>query len=141
MPRTSLLDASALVALILREPGWKTVDLIAESDLALTTPIALTETFEICRLKQTGISQDEIRKFLELKNVQVVPVVEEDALEAGYVYKKAADHNLKSKAKIQVSLADVVLLAVGKRLNAIVVFSDNAWELIDLPGIEIRPFR
>lgn len=141
MSHISLLDASALVALILREPGWKTVDSIAESGLALTTPIALAETFEICRLKKTGISQDEIRKFLELKNVQTVPVVDEDATEAGYIYKKAADHNSKSKAKIHVSLADVFLLAVGKRLNAIVVFSDNAWELIDLPGIEVRPFR
>lgn len=141
MPRTSLLDASALVTLILREPGWKTVDLIAESGLALTTPIALTETFEICRRKMTGISQDEIRKLLELKNVQVIPIEEEDAVEAGYIYKKAADHNLKNKAKVNVSLADVILLAVGKRLNAIVVFSDNAWELIDLPGVEIRPFR
>lgn len=141
MPRISLLDASALVALILREAGWKTVDLIAESGLALTTPIALAETFEICRLKKTGISQDEIRKLLELKNVQMVPVVAEDAADAGYIYKKAADHNSRSKAKVHVSLADVILLAVGKRLNAIVVFSDNAWELIDLPGIEIRPFR
>ena len=141
MSRISLLDASALVALILREPGWKTVDLIAESGQALTTPLALAETFEICRLKMTGISQDEIRKLLELKNVQVASVVGEDAAEAGYIYKKAADHNSKSKAKIHVSLADVILLAVGKRLNAIVIFSDNAWELIDLPGIEIRPFR
>jgi PIN domain nuclease of toxin-antitoxin system len=141
MSRISLLDASALVALILREPGWKTVDLIADSGLALTTPTALAETFEICRLKKTGISQDEIQNLLELKNVRLVPVVDEDATEAGYIYRKAADHNTRSKAKIQVSLADVILLAVGKRLNAIVIFSDNAWELLDLPGIEIRPFR
>ena len=141
MSRISLLDASALVALILREPGWKTIDAIAESGLALTTPIALAETFEICWQKKTGISQDEIRKLLDLKNLQIVPVVEEDGAEAGYIYKKAADHNSKSKVKIRVSLADVILLAVGKRLDAIVVFSDNAWELIDLPGIEIRPFR
>lgn len=141
MPRTSLLDASALVALILREPGWKTVDTITESGLALTTPIALTETFEICRQKNTGISQDEIRNLLSLKGLQITSVVEEDAIEAGYIYKKAAEHNSKSKKQIRVSLADVTLLAVGKRLEAIVVFSDNEWELIDLPGIEVRPFR
>ena len=141
MSHISLLDASALVALVLREPGWKTVDLIAESGQGLTTPMALAETFEICRIKNTGISQDEIRKLLELKSVRVVPVTDEDAVEAGYIYKKAAEHNSRSKAKIHVSLADVFLLAVGKRLNAIVVFSDNAWELIDLPGVEIRPFR
>lgn len=141
MPRISLLDASALVALILREPGWKTVDTITESGLALTTPIALTETFEICRQKNTGISQDEIRNLLSLKGLQIVPVVEEDAIEAGYIYRKAAEHNSKSKKQIRVSLADVILLAVGKRLEAVVVFSDNEWELIDLPGIEVRPFR
>jgi len=141
MPRTSLLDASALVALILREPGWKTVDTITESGLALTTPIALVETFEICRQKKTGISQDEIRNLLSLKGLQITPVVEEDAIEAGYIYKKAAEHNSKSKKQIRVSIADVTLLAVGKRLEAIVVFSDNEWELIDLPGIEVHPFR
>ena len=137
----SLLDASALLALILREPGWKVIDTIAESGLALTTPIALTETFEICRRKKTGISQDEIRTLLSLKNIQIVSVVEEDAAEAGYIYKKAAEHNLMSKRKIDVSLADVILLAVGKRLGTVVVFSDNEWELIDLPGIAVLPFR
>lgn len=141
MPRNSLLDASALVALILREHGWRTVDVIADSGLALTTPNALAETFEICRQKKTGISQDEIRQLLTLKNVQVVPLVEEDAVEAGFIYRKAAEHNSKSLTHIHISLADVTLLAVGKRINAVVVFSDNAWELIDLPGIEVRRFR
>lgn len=141
MSRIFLLDASALVALILREPGWKTIDTIAESGLALTTPIALVETFEICRRKKTGISQDEIRKLLNLKGIQIVSVEEEDAVEAGYIYKKAVEHNSRSQVQIRVSLADVTLLAVGKRLEAVVVFSDNAWELIDLPGIEVQPFR
>lgn len=141
MPNGSLLDASALIALILRAPGWKVIDAIAESGLALTTPIALAETLEICRQKQTGISRDEIRTLLNLKNIQVVTVIEEDAVEAGYIYMKAAEHNTKSKRQIRVSLADVMLIAVGKRLDALVVFSDNEWELIDLPGIKVLPFR
>lgn len=141
MPNGSLLDASALIALILREPGWKVVDAIAETGLALTTPIALIEVFEFCRRRKTGISQDEIRTLLELKSIRVVSVVVEDATEAGYIYKKAAEHNLNSKRKIRVSLADVMLLAVGKRLGAVVVYSDNEWELIDLPGISVLPFR
>lgn len=141
MPQESLLDASALLALILRESGWKVIDAIAESGLALTTPIALAETLEICRQKQTGISREEIRTLLSLKNIQVVTVIEEDAVEAGYIYKKAAEHNAKSKRQIYISLADVMLLAVGKRLDALVVFSDNEWELIELPGIKVLPFR
>ena len=141
MPQESLLDASALLALILRESGWKVIDAIAESGLALTTPIALAETLEICRQKQTGISREEIGTLLSLKNIQVVTVIEEDAVEAGYIYKKAAEHNAKSKRQIRVSLADVMLIAVGKRLDALVVFSDNEWELIDLPGIKVLPFR
>ena len=141
MPQESLLDASALLALILRESGWKIIDSIAEMGLALTTPIALAETLEICRQKQTGISQGEIRTLLSLKNIQVVSVIEEDAVEAGYIYQKAAEHNAKSKRQIHVSLADVMLLAVGKRLDALVVFSDNKWELIELPGIKVLPFR
>jgi PIN domain nuclease of toxin-antitoxin system len=141
MPHESLLDASALVALILREPGWKVVDAITESGLALSTPIALTETFEICRRKKTGISQDEVRTLLSLKNIQIISVVEEDAIEAGYIYKKVKEYNLKSKRQIRASLADVMLLAVGKRLGTVVVFSDNEWELIDLPGIKVLPFR
>ena len=141
MPQESLLDASALLALIFRESGWKVIDAIAEMGLALTTPIALAETLEICRRKKTGISQDEIRTLLGLKNIQVVSVIEDDAVEAGYIYKKASEHNLSSKRKIHISLADVMLLAVGKRLDALVVFSDNEWELIDLPGIKVLPFR
>lgn len=141
MPQDSLFDASALLALIFRESGWKVIDAIAETGMALTTPLALAESFEICRRKKTGISQDEVRTLLSLKNIQIISVVEEDAVEAGYIYKKAAEHNAKSKRKIHVSLADVMLLAVGKRLDALVVFSDNEWELIDLPGIKVLPFR
>jgi PIN domain nuclease of toxin-antitoxin system len=76
-----------------------------------------------------------------LKNIQIISVVEEDAIEAGYIYKKVKEYNLKSKRQIRASLADVMLLAVGKRLGTIVVFSDNEWELIDLPGIKVLPFR
>jgi len=141
MPRNALLDASALVALILQEKGWRIVDAVVETRMALTTPNALAETFEICRRKNTGISQDEILQLLNLKYVQVVSLIEEDAVEAGYIYKKAADHNSISQEQISISLADVTLLAVGKRLGAVVVFSDHSWELIDLPGIEIRSFR
>ncbi len=141
MPRGTLLDASALIALILRERGWKTIDALGQTGLAMTTSNALLETFEVCRMKNTGLSQSEILSLLTLKEINVVSVEEADAVEGGFIYRKAAEHNQKGGAHVSVSLGDVTLLAVGKRLDAIIVFSDNEWELIDLPGIEIKPFR
>lgn len=141
MVRNTLLDASALIALILRERGWKVIDSLAETGMAMTTSIALLETFEVCRLKKTGLTQDEIRSLIILKGISIVSVEEEDAIEGGFIYRIVSEHNEKGGIRVQVSLGDVSLLAAGKRLEAVVVFSDNQWELIDLPGIEISPFR
>jgi PIN domain nuclease of toxin-antitoxin system len=141
MPVATLLDASALVALVRKEKGWQTLDAITNTGLSTTTPNALAETLQILRLKNTGISSTEVVDLLKLKGVQVIPMIEEDGIEAAYLYKIVDDHNAKGKIKVNISLGDVTLLAVGKRLQSIVVFSDHAWELLILPGITLKPFR
>ena len=141
MPVYNLLDDTALVALIRRERGWEALDAITNSGSSKTTPNALAEALQILRLKKTGISSAEAVEFLKLKEIRVIPIIEDDGIEAAYIYKKVDEHNSRSKLKVNVSLGDVTLLAVGKRLQSIVVFSDHAWELLNLPSISLMPFR
>ena len=141
MTAQTLLDASALVALVRKEKGWQVLDAITDTGLSATTPNALAEALQVLRLGKTGISSSEIVELLKLKGVQVEPMIEDDGIEAACLYKEVDEHNAKSKISVSLSLGDVTLLAVGKRLECIVVFSDHTWELLNLPGIRLMPFR
>lgn len=133
-----VLDASALVALLRREKGWQAVEKIIESGNAVTSPTGLAETFDICRNKKSGMSHTEIWESLSLIGLRVEPLVEEDAIEIAFILEQAdsANKNLGS-----LSLGDAVCLALGRRLEAVVVASDSFWEILDIPGIKVIPFR
>ena len=141
MTAQTLLDASALVALVRKEKGWQVLDAIIDMGLSSTTPNALAEALQVLRLRKTGITSSEIVELLKLKGVQVEPLIEDDGIEAAYLYKIVDEYSAKSKITMSLSLGDVTLLAVGKRLECIVVFSDHAWALLNLPGIRLMPFR
>jgi PIN domain nuclease of toxin-antitoxin system len=110
--RQVVLDASALVALIRKERGWQTISTILDSGTAVTTPAGLAGTLDICRRRGVGRTRNELCEFLALLGLGIDP-----------------------------SIGDAACLSVGRRLNAIVVFSDNAWNSLVLSGIEILPYR
>jgi ribonuclease VapC len=139
--RQVVLDASALVALVRREKGWQAILSILGTGTAVTTPTGLAETLDTCRRRGAGISRTEICEFLELLGLGVEPLIAEDAVEIAFIMERAASRKKSNSFGGDLSLGDAARLSVGRRLNAIVVFSDNAWESLDLSGIEILPFR
>lgn len=141
MTAQTLLDAYALIALVRKEKVWQVLDAITDMGLSSTTPNALAEALQVLRLRKTGLTSSEIVELLKLKGVQVEPLIEDDGIKAAYLCKIVDEHNAKNKISVNLSLGDVTLLAVGKRLECIVVFSDHAWELLNLPGIRLKPFR
>jgi ribonuclease VapC len=139
--RQVVLDASALVALIRKERGWQTISTILASGAAVTTPTGLAETLDICRRRGVGRTRSELGEFLALLGLGVEPLVADDATEMAFILERAALRTTANSYGDEISLGDVCCLAVGRRLDAIVVSSDNAWESLELPGIEILPFR
>lgn len=136
--RTIVLDASALIALLRRERGWQAVAKIIESGNAVTSPTGLAETFDICRSKKNGMSRTEIWESLSLIGLRVEPIIEQDALEIAYLWEQS---DSVGKNVGSLSLGDAVSLALGRRLEAVVVASDGFWETLDIPGVKVLPFR
>lgn len=139
--RLIVLDASALIALLRREKGWQAVEKIIESGNAVTSPTGLAETFDICRNRKTGMSHTEIWEALSLIGLRVEPIIEQDAAEMAFLLEQADSVSKTKKNSGSLSLGDAVCLALGRRLGAVIVASDNFWEILDIPGVQIVPFR
>lgn len=139
--RPILLDASALVILLLKQKGWQAVEQLLQSGRAVTTVTGLAEAFNICRLRHTGFSRAVIWNTLESLGLSIESLTAEDASEIAYLQeyaeKVAKDHDHEGN----LSLGDACCLAVGKRLGAVVVASDGFWDLLEIRGVEIFQLR
>lgn len=135
-----VLDASALIAIIAKEGGWKTVNKILATGNAVATPIALAEVFQVAKRKY-GFRSDEVRSALVGLGLRIENIVDEDADEIAFIQERAEVAAARIGASRKLSMADAACLALGKRLSARVIFSDSFWEIIDLAGIEVLPFR
>lgn len=135
-----ILDASALIAIVGREIGWPIVEKVLKTGQAIATPIALAEVFNSTRRK-FGMNRSEVFALLAGLGLSIEPLIEQDAEEIDFILEKADQAAKRIGNSRQLSIADAACLAVGRRLDAKVVFSDSFWEIIDLPGIQITPFR
>ena len=135
-----VLDASALIAIIGQEVGWRIVDRVLETGRGISTPIALVEAFGSARRKR-GMNRGEVSTMLTGLGLRIEPLIEQDADEIDIILERAELAAARLGSPRQLSIADAACLALGRRLDAKVVFSDSFWEIIDLPGIQITPFR
>lgn len=139
--RPILLDATALVILLLKQKGWHAVEQLLQSGRAVTTVTGLAEALNICRIRHTGFSRAVIWNTLESLGLSIEPLTSDDASEIAYLQecagKVAKEHNHAGN----LSLGDACSLAVGKRLGAVVVASDGFWDLLHIQGVEILQLR
>ena len=144
-PKATVLDASALVALIRGESGWETVEQVARTGASRVTATGLAETLIVLRRKGYRASSEEIVRDIHALGIAVEPVTEEDAAEMAFLsgeVEKLRARNARGANQIgMLSLGDSACLAVAKRLGAIAVVSDGTWELLGPVGITIMPFR
>jgi len=126
-----VLDASAALAYLLKEPGGKLV----RQNLALSV-ITTVNLIEVYRRLRRGLNQKQVEAVgiaFEAKLGGVEAVILDDVLEASRIY---ADFQ-KSHG---VSLGDSVCLAVGLRLKAEVLTTDAIWG--SLPNVgKVRVIR
>ena len=139
--RPILLDASALVILLLKQKGWPAVEKILQSGKAVTTVTGLAEAFNVCRIRNTGFSRTDIWNSLESLGLTVEPLIADDAVEIAFLQEYAEKEAKKHHHSGLLSLGDACCLAVGKRLGAFIVASDGFWDLLKIQGVEIFQLR
>lgn len=137
--RKAVLDASALVAVVLKERGHEVLMTILTAGSATTTPTGLAEALTICRRNEHKQSREELNSGLLGIGLTVEPIVEEDAVEMAFLL--AMSDQLLTKEVGSLSLGDAACLAVAHRLDATAVMSDGTWEVLGIPGLKIMPFR
>ncbi len=123
-----VLDASAVLALLNNEPGSDVVQAVLPH--AMVSTVNLAEV--IARLVAVGIPGPEIREVVSLLGLPVVDFDVETAFSSGELYRQTYPAGL--------SLGDRACLALAKKMGAVAVTADRAWNTVET-GIEIRLIR
>jgi PIN domain nuclease of toxin-antitoxin system len=123
-----ILDASALLALLNREPGHEEVARCIPH--AAVSAVNLSEV--IAKLADNGMPESTIREILEGLTLEVHDFGRELAYATGLLRPAT-----KSKG---LSLADRACLALGGRLDLTVLTTDRAWGALDM-GVNVKLVR
>jgi ribonuclease VapC len=123
-----ILDASAILALLNREPGSAQVEDLLQGALVITVNLA-----EVAgKLADLGMPASEIQTAIEALGLDIIDFNAQMAFEAG---------NLRSVArKAGLSLGDRACLAAGRVLKKSVVTTDSAWAGLKT-GVKIKTIR
>jgi PIN domain nuclease of toxin-antitoxin system len=122
------LDASAVLAYLQREPGWKFVDGIM--DRSAVTAVNVIEV--LTKLVSKGAPPEMARRTFTSLSLPVIALDESLARDTAELAHLAQSHGL--------SLGDRVCLTVARRLGACAVTTDQAWRLAGL-GVTVRLLR
>jgi ribonuclease VapC len=125
---TVVLDASAVLVLLLDEPGADTVADVLGA--AVLSAVNLAEV--LSTLGDRGVDAVGLADHLTAAGVEVHPVTEQDATVVAELRRLDTGRVL--------SLADRCCLALGGRLAAVVVTADRAWSGLET-GVEVRQVR
>jgi ribonuclease VapC len=125
MNRLIVLDASAVLALLHREPGSEIAADRMQYGAAMSA-INLAEV--ISKHVEIGIPASETVSMLELLGIQIHSFDAESAALVGSLR--------NSTKRLGLSLADRACIVLGQQLKSPVLTADKAWAELDL-GIEI----
>lgn len=125
---TVVLDASALLAYLLQEPGAEVVDGLL-SDARMTS-VNWAEVVQ--KSLSAGVEVQGMREELQALGMQVEPFVAADGERAGQLWALTRQQGL--------SLGDRACLSLGLRLGVKVVTCDRAWAELPLE-LEVQVLR
>jgi ribonuclease VapC len=126
---SSVLDASAVLAVVFQETGRERVD-DAIDDGAVILSVNLAEV--VTKLVEQGMSEARIRAILSTINARVVPFDEQLAYRAGLLRAATRSAGL--------SLGDRACLALAERLGLPAQTADRAWGTLQV-GIQVDVIR
>jgi PIN domain nuclease of toxin-antitoxin system len=123
-----VLDASALLALLQREPGADVIEALL--DRSAISAVNWSEVVQ--RLLRRGLALADVGPDLGALDLAVVPFDAEQA-------ETAADLEAVTRAA-GLSLADRACLALAREARVPAFTADHSWESVDV-GVEIRLVR
>jgi len=126
---STVLDASALLTVLLGEPGAQRTLEAAREGAALGA-INLAEV--VARMQQTGASESEIRDQIAKFGLEIVPFDEELAYQTGLLLRLTKHRGL--------SLGDRACLALAARLGLPALTADAAWAGLQV-GVRVELVR
>ena len=129
MPR-AVLDASAVLAVVLEEPGADVVVEALRSGAAMST-VNVAEV--AARLHQDGWTESEVTLVFGTLGIEVLPFGPEAALLSGRLR--------TATRRLGLGLGDRACLATGRVEGCPVLTSDRSWEELDVAGIDVRCIR
>ena len=117
---TVVLDASALLAYLLDEPGSEIVDeVISQSVMS-----AVNWSEVVQKIEKVGVDADIVYQELLVLGLKIEPFLVEDGYLTGLLNKKTSQFGL--------SLGDRACLSLGMRLNSSILTADTIWESLNL---------
>lgn len=123
-----VLDASAVLALVNREPGAAMV--AARLPNSAISAVNLAEVF--ARLSDIGLDENACRRVIAALGLRTLPFDEDDAAMTGALRADTRPHGL--------SLGDRACLGLAKRLGVQALTADRAWA--NLPaGVNVIMIR
>ncbi len=133
------VDASAIVAILTREPEADSLaDLLEAAPSPITSPIAVFEAaLGICRKRHASVeeAEDDVREFLELARIQLIPITAKEAdtaLGAFSRYGKGRGH------PAQLNLGDCFAYAVAKNYRTSLLFKGEDFNKTDIRSAATR---
>ena len=130
------LDASAIVAILTREPEADSLaDLLEAAHSPITSPIAVFEAaLGICRKRHSSVDEarQDVREFLEVTTTQVVPISAHDAdtaLDAFSRYGKGRGH------PAQLNLGDCFAYAMTKNRRTSLLYKGDDFAKTDIRSV------
>jgi len=129
LPRT-VLDASAVLAVILEEPGADVVVEALRSGAAMST-VNVAEV--AARLHQDGWSDSEVVLVFDSLGIEVLPFDRAAALLSGRLR--------TATSRLGLGLGDRACLATGRIEGCPVLTSDRSWQELDIAEVDVRCIR
>ena len=122
------LDASALLAFMFKEPGYKSVSAIIEESCLSTVNLAEV----VGRFSRDGYDSDIVLKYIESTSIEIVPFSKNAASIAADLIPAAKPYGL--------SLADRSCLALAIEKQLPVITADRIWNKLEI-DVDIQIIR
>lgn len=123
-----VLDASAVLALLQREPGEETVKAVL--DKAAISAVNVAEV--VVKLRRLGESEEDAGSDMAAMQLGVIPFDEKLAFVAANLDQITRRHGL--------SIGDRACLATAKQLNVPALTADHGWRIPGL-GVDVQYIR
>ena len=125
-----VLDASALLALIKREPGWDVVATAAAGEEATVSSVNYSETLQ--KAARAGVEPETVDSHLDALGVTVSQFGRLDARLAASFYRHGSN----------LSLGDRACLALARNLSSPAYTADREWlKWASQLAVEVRVIR